>query len=1272
MPTKILLFLCFFYFNVSWSRTVVNVACSRSSDSLVLVKIFQSTDGPNWISKWPLNQNMSTWFGVSLNQSGCVTQLNLSNNGLKGSLPDEIGLLGSLRQLFLFTNNISGSIPGSIGSLTELEEMNFEGNFFSGAIPAGIGSLSKLKLLSLASNFLQFEIPDNLFNLINLTRLSLAHNQLAGSIPSVIGQLKQLQVLDLSENKFTGNIPESISTLTLLKDLFLNDNSLSGEPPGSMFNLIYMVNLWLNNNKFTGAVPDLTNSDLLSLRLENNFFTSIPDYSVVKTWGRVDPLGLVMYNNYFTFEDLIPLLALPRNINWNFKPQRPIKVDSIQYVEFGTNYAIKLFTDPGILDNNYKWFKDTSVLTITNQNFFQIIQFKEKDEGYYYGSIVNQLFSDFSIQIPYIRILGFNSGKCDVPLAGKSCNQAPIFCNTNDIHSYCGNMNISDGIVRASFCDPVNDLENPRYVKFTASSDSIVLEIFPMSCSNVLENEIVYTGMQAAILDACDTTVNSSLFCQNECQEKPFLIGGKGFVKGNEYTLVVDGCHGSNCNYLIKVRAGRNFFELIPQGTIIGEQVFCPDTLDHVFKINKIEGATRYEWKINDTLRQASNDTFYNVKNFTPGIYKVAVKAFANCDTTNEIAQTFRVFPKMEVNDFKSDRLFRDSVYQIYFKITGGTAPYTLVSGFGTLDSITGQFTSNFKICKSNYFYEIWDKWNCSIIISGHENCSCDSYAGTIPSEPLIICGEENIFAKNNNDFIKDTGDVSTFIFCSDSTKPSTTVLRISQSGVIPFDISKFKFDSTYYLVFVIGRSNGLGQINFNHPCTSYSNFQSVVFRRKSLVSAGPDNSICINNTNLNGFGNFVKSRWSLLSGPKMPFIETPDSSSTQVVFDSIGTYTFLFQASNDYCLSTDEVKISYDTIYRPVISGITSLCGNKETVLDVGEQLTYKWSTGDTTRTIKVNTSGKYCVTVTNSENCSGDTCVNISITPSPSFSILGNNRICVGTNTLLQASQDFAQYKWSTGASTKAITVDVAGSYCLTVTNSFGCTGTSCQIVSLNSASTSTKNDSSCNKSLYSFKGKLYDVPGNYQITLVGANRFGCDSVINLNLFSYPLITLLDSVNLPDKGNSSGSISLIFKGGVAPLQYLWSNGAKTASIANLNAGTYTLTVYDTKNCTFELTFVVKSAVGTTQSSKTEDIEVHPNPLNQGEQLFWNAKDLLGQWTIEIYSANGTLISRSKTVVTVSNQKNSILLETRNDLLFFCAKHESGKIFFRKILCLN
>ena len=62
---------------------------------------------------------------------------------------------------------------------------------------------------------------------------------------------------------------------------------------------------------------------------------------------------------------------------------------------------------------------------------------------------------------------------------------------------------------------------------------------------------------------------------------------------------------------------------------------------------------------------------------------------------------------------------------------------------------------------------------------------------------------------------------------------------------------------------------------------------------------------------------------------------------------------------------------------------------------------------------------------------------------------------------------------------------------------------------------------------------------------------------------------------------GKSTGTASASISGGVAPYSYLWSNGLGTnASVSNLSAGTYTVTVTDAAGC-----------------SKTKSVTITQNP---------------------------------------------------------------------------
>ncbi|HEX8658563.1 MAG TPA: hypothetical protein VF690_13550, partial [Hymenobacter sp.] len=71
----------------------------------VLRELYQATDGPQWTTRtnWLSGTTLAeaaTWYGVTV-AGGDVTQLVLTNNGLRGPLPASLGRLARLQLLQL-------------------------------------------------------------------------------------------------------------------------------------------------------------------------------------------------------------------------------------------------------------------------------------------------------------------------------------------------------------------------------------------------------------------------------------------------------------------------------------------------------------------------------------------------------------------------------------------------------------------------------------------------------------------------------------------------------------------------------------------------------------------------------------------------------------------------------------------------------------------------------------------------------------------------------------------------------------------------------------------------------------------------------------------------------------------------------------------------------------------------------------------------------------------------------------------------------------------
>ena len=205
---------------------------------------------------WSANAPITTWDGVTMGGSPLrVTKIRLSDKGLTGEIPSELGSLANLQVLHLTRNQLTGPIPAELGGLTNLSILALGGNELTGGITTELGRLSKLERLYLWGNQLTGGIPTQLGSLAKLERLELADNQLTGPIPAELGGLPNLTELFIWGNQLSGEIPPQLGNLAGLTELHLDGNQLTGEIPTELGELTNLARLALDKNQLTGSIP---------------------------------------------------------------------------------------------------------------------------------------------------------------------------------------------------------------------------------------------------------------------------------------------------------------------------------------------------------------------------------------------------------------------------------------------------------------------------------------------------------------------------------------------------------------------------------------------------------------------------------------------------------------------------------------------------------------------------------------------------------------------------------------------------------------------------------------------------------------------------------------------------------------------------------------------------------------------------------------------------------------------------------------------------------
>ncbi len=195
-------------------------------------------------------------------------------------------------------------------------------------------------------------------------------------------------------------------------------------------------------------------------------------------------------------------------------------------------------------------------------------------------------------------------------------------------------------------------------------------------------------------------------------------------------------------------------------------------------------------------------------------------------------------------------------------------------------------------------------------------------------------------------------------------------------------------------------------------------------------------------------------------SGAGYTYLWNTGATTRVITINCGGTYSVT--VSNGGCTSTCSKTVTVYSAPVCTITGSSTICQGSSTSIcaPTGTGYTYLWNTGSTSRFITVSSAGTYSVTV-NKYGCTSTCSKTITVSSPPNCSITGNLQPRTGESTTLCAPTGLS-YLWSTGITSRCITVFCSGTYHVTLTNISGCTSTCCVTVSyINPRSASSKDD-------------------------------------------------------------------------------------------------------------------------------------------------------------------------------------------------------------------
>jgi gliding motility-associated-like protein len=438
-------------------------------------------------------------------------------------------------------------------------------------------------------------------------------------------------------------------------------------------------------------------------------------------------------------------------------------------------------------------------------------------------------------------------------------------------------------------------------------------------------------------------------------------------------------------------------------------------------------------------------------------------------------------------------------------------------------------------------------------------NCASPDYTPAASAPPYIdyyVCGSPQATLCGYNITVCDTvrvyneaaltGTVSPLpaTFCNIGPGSGVTLTAAGSGGLPPYSYkwrnSANVIVSTASTYFATASGNYTVEIADalnSSTCPSYYNTVTVNVGQLPVVNAGLDKTVCAASPTVNLSGtvsNATGGVWTGGSGAYNPgntFLNTLYTPTSAEILAGSVTLTLTSSGAGGGCTnSTDQVTINFSDSIKVNIPSASLGCNNSSTTLTANvtggtAPLSYQWNNGSTSSSIATG-QGNYSVIVTDVIGCSATKTYNL-IAPSALSISLSTIDVTVNGGSNGQASVTASggtapySYLWSYGAQTTSSISGVPyGIYTVTVTDANGCMISGSAVV----------NEPRC----------------------LGFN------------------VTATSTNVSCYGNNNGTGTAVATGGTLPYSYSWNNtpAQTTATVSNLPAGVYTVTVSDSNSC--------------------------------------------------------------------------------------------------------
>ncbi len=350
-------------------------------------------------------------------------------------------------------------------------------------------------------------------------------------------------------------------------------------------------------------------------------------------------------------------------------------------------------------------------------------------------------------------------------------------------------------------------------------------------------------------------------------------------------------------------------------------------------------------------------------------------------------------------------------------------------------------------------------------------------------------------------------------------------------------------------------------------------------------------------------------------------YLWSTNENTPSIVVSPTSTSGFSVTAIDAFgCSRSKSILI---TVSAPIITiaGPDSICKGDSFVLTAEGGYSYLWNTGETSESINTNSESISTYSVIgydNEGNCSSDKEFNVTLLNLPSVTIMGNDQICGGTNSVLTAS-GANSYVWSTLDTSSSISISPIE---------------------------------------------------NSTFSVVGTDIHNCKNEATKTINVTPNL----NINGPDTACLGTSITLIASGAIS---YLWSNDDTTEYIeaAPIFSKYYYVTGTDNNGCLGQTSFWVtvdscnKTDVGfENEIGLNKNVILFPNPSN-GLITIDFSYETSGPIKYGISDMIGTNIISGEIIVKKFDYQFPIDLSHLSKGVYMFSIYTDGDYFFKKII---